>query len=53
MPRRNEKNLVEDIPAAVRETLTVHLADTIEDVLAVALEHDPVPSLPSEFAGVL
>jgi ATP-dependent Lon protease len=42
LPRRNEKNLREDVPAGVRETLTVHLADTIEDVLAAALEPTPV-----------
>ena len=41
LPRRNEKNLLEDVPAAVRQSLSVHLADTIGDVLAVALEHSP------------
>jgi ATP-dependent Lon protease len=43
LPRRNEKNLLEDVPPAVRDTLTVHLADTIGDVLAVALEPLPAP----------
>jgi ATP-dependent Lon protease len=38
LPRRNEKNLVEDVPAAVRDVMTVHLAERIEDVLEVALE---------------
>ena len=41
LPRRNEKNLLEDVPPSVRDTLTVHLADTITDVLAVALEAAP------------
>src|SRR5438093_4888784 len=41
LPRRNEKNLLEDVPAVVRQSLSVHLADTIGDVLAVALEHSP------------
>jgi ATP-dependent Lon protease len=41
LPRRNEKNLLEDVPAAVRQSLSVHLADTIRDVLAVALEPSP------------
>jgi ATP-dependent Lon protease len=41
LPRRNEKNLLEDVPPAVRQSLTVHLADTIDDVLAVALESAP------------
>jgi ATP-dependent Lon protease len=43
LPRRNEKSLMEDVPAAVREVMTVHLVDTIPEVLAVALEE--VPSL--------
>jgi len=42
LPRRNEKNLLEDVPPVVRQSLTVHLADTIADVLAVALEPSPV-----------
>jgi ATP-dependent Lon protease len=41
LPRRNEKNLLEDVPATVRQSLSVHLADTIGDVLAVALEPSP------------
>src|SRR5213594_757041 len=42
LPRRNEKNLREDVPVVVRQSLTVHLADTIGDVLTVALEPVPV-----------
>ena len=38
LPRRNEKNLIEDVPAEVREVMTVHLADSIDDVLRVALD---------------
>jgi ATP-dependent Lon protease len=38
MPRRNEKNVLEDVPADVREVLTVHFADSIDDVLRVALD---------------
>jgi ATP-dependent Lon protease len=44
LPRRNAKNFVEDVPPAVRQSLTVHLADTIGDVLAVALEPAPTAS---------
>ena len=44
LPRRNEKNLLEDVPPVVRQSLTVHLADTIGDVLAVALEPSPTLS---------
>ena len=36
LPHRNEKDLV-DVPAEVREGMKLHLAQTIDDVLAVAL----------------
>ena len=38
LPRRNEKNLIEDVPAEVRWVMTVHFVDSIDDVLDVALE---------------
>jgi ATP-dependent Lon protease len=38
LPKRNEKNLLEDVPAAVREVMTVRLAESVEDVLEAALE---------------
>jgi ATP-dependent Lon protease len=38
LPRRNEKNLLEDVPAEVRQVLSIHLADCIDDVLRVALD---------------
>jgi ATP-dependent Lon protease len=38
LPRRNEKNLLEDVAAGVRGVMTVHFADSIDDVLAVALD---------------
>jgi ATP-dependent Lon protease len=41
LPRRNEKNLLEDVPSAVRDVMTFHLADVIEDVLRAALEDVP------------
>jgi ATP-dependent Lon protease len=43
LPRRNEKNLVEDVPAEVRKSLTVHLVDSISEVLGVALDEAPTP----------
>ena len=43
LPRRNEKNLIEDVPPEVRDVITVHLADSIEDVLGVALSAAPTP----------
>jgi ATP-dependent Lon protease len=44
MPARNAKNLMEDVPAKVRDELTVHLVDSVRDVLQHALE--AVPSWP-------
>ena len=37
LPRRNEKNFLEDVPVEVRQVMTVRFADGIEDVLDVAL----------------
>jgi ATP-dependent Lon protease len=37
VPRRNEVDL-DDVPEKVREDLTFHIADTIDDVLGAALE---------------
>jgi ATP-dependent Lon protease len=44
LPRRNEGDL-DDVPARVRDQMTFHLADHVDEVLAVALE--PVQELPS------
>src|SRR5262245_44952367 len=33
MPARNAKNLMEDVPARVRDEMTVHLVDSVRDVL--------------------
>ena len=49
LPRRNEKNLLEDVPAAVRDVMTFHLADSIGEVLHAALEEAPQSA--SELAG--
>ena len=38
LPKRNEKNLLEDVPSAVRDVMTVRLAESVEDVLEAALE---------------
>jgi ATP-dependent Lon protease len=35
LPRRNEVD-IDDIPEKVREEMTIHIADTLDDVLAVA-----------------
>jgi len=41
LPRRNEKNLLEDVPARVRDEMTFHLADSAPDVIRLALEEAP------------
>src|SRR6267378_8085637 len=42
LPRRNEKNLLEDVPKLLRESMTFHLVDSVEEVLDLALE-DALP----------
>jgi len=42
LPRRNEKNLLEDVPSKLRETMTFHLVDSVTEVLDLALE-DALP----------
>ncbi len=42
LPKRNEKNLIEDVPAQVREGMTFHLVETVDQVLNLALE-EPIP----------
>jgi ATP-dependent Lon protease len=41
LPKRNEKNLIEDVPRVVRDEMTIHLVDTVPDVLRLALEATP------------
>ena len=41
MPARNAKNLMEDVPARVRDEMTVYLVDSVRDVLQHALEDAP------------
>ena len=41
LPRRNEKNLLEDVPARVRDEMTFHLVDSAPDVVRLALEDAP------------
>jgi len=38
LPKRNEKNLIEDVPSQVREGMTFHLVDSVDQVLNLALE---------------
>jgi ATP-dependent Lon protease len=41
IPGRNAKNLMEDVPARVRDAMTIHLVDSVPDVLKHALEDAP------------
>ena len=41
LPKRNEKNLIEDVPRAARDEMTFHLVDAVPDVLRLALEATP------------
>ncbi len=43
LPRRNEKDLT-DVPAEVREKVRIRLVDTLDQVLAEALEPEPAPA---------
>jgi ATP-dependent Lon protease len=47
LPRRNEKSYKEDLPAEVREAMTVHLVDGVGEVLDLALEQPVWPPLAS------
>ena len=38
LPRRNEKHLIEDVPNDARQGMTVHLVDSVNQVLDLALE---------------
>ncbi len=38
LPRRNEKNLLEDVPEVVRGAMTIRLVDSIEEVIEAAME---------------
>jgi ATP-dependent Lon protease len=49
LPRRNEKNLREDVPAVVRDVMTFHLVDSIPEALGVAF--DEVGSATPALAG--
>jgi ATP-dependent Lon protease len=38
LPRRNEKNLLEDVPREVRDTMTFHLVESASEAVSLALE---------------
>jgi ATP-dependent Lon protease len=55
LPRQNEKALLEDVPAEVRASLSVHLVSTVADVLRIAFPdavwRRPDPGREPAFAG--
>ncbi len=56
LPKRNEKNLLEDVPQTVRDSMTFHLAEMIPDVIGLALGELPAraePVLGSDVAEAL
>src|SRR6266542_3423403 len=38
LPRRNEKNLLEDVPREVRDVMTIHLVESAAEAISLALE---------------
>ena len=50
LPRDNEKDLAE-VPENLRTAMKLHFVDTMDQVLAVALEH-PLPEMPLPPVGV-
>lgn len=48
LPRRNEKNLIEDVPRAARESLTFYLVDSIEEIIDQAFSQPVRASQPPE-----
>ena len=53
IPQENEKDL-EDIPEEVRDVLTVHLVESMDEVLTIALdgEIEPLPESKEKFDQV-
>ena len=48
LPRRNEKNVNEDLSEELRREMNIHLVSTIEEVLALALQPSTVEVHPAE-----
>jgi ATP-dependent Lon protease len=44
LPRRNEKNVLEDVPAFIRDVMTFHMVDRIDEVIDLALEGAGAPA---------
>jgi ATP-dependent Lon protease len=44
LPRRNQKNLLEEVPSSIREAMTFHLVSGLGEVISLALEEAPIPA---------
>jgi ATP-dependent Lon protease len=44
LPKDNQKDLA-DIPANIKDEFTVHLVESMDEVLKIALTHQPTPIL--------
>ncbi len=56
LPKRNEKNLLEDVPQAARKSMTFHLVESIPELIALAFAELPdrsEPVTPSQVAEAL
>src|SRR2546426_9251357 len=50
LPKRNEKHLMEDVPTDVRGVMTIHLVDSVQGVVRLALDKAPAPPEPVELS---
>ena len=46
LPKDNKKDLLEDVPTAVRNDMKFHFVSDVDDVLKIALR-DPIPAFKS------
>ena len=53
LPRRNEKNLIEDVPVAVRDVMTFHLVSSADEVVRLALDTSAVENTAPEAMAAL
>ncbi len=51
LPKENEKDL-QDLPADILEVLSVNLVETMDEVLQIALERQPVPRQVSQMSEI-
>jgi ATP-dependent Lon protease len=47
LPKDNQKDL-NDIPANIKDEFTVHLVENMDEVLKIALTHEPTPIVEAE-----